>query len=153
MSKLELKIVPPVIFLVFTLAMWAISLITPQTEVLDSHGIIIPALFVAAGVSLMLVSALAFSKAKTTMDPREPEKTSALLTGGSYRFSRNPLYVANLLILLGWGFYLSNLYALILIVGFVLYINRFQIIPEERALQTRFGDQFLAYKAKVRRWI
>ena len=87
------------------------------------------------------------------MDPRQPENSSALLTSGTYRFSRNPLYVANLLVLIGWGLFLSNIYALILIVGFVLYITRFQIEPEEKALQTRFGDQYLAYKARVRRWL
>jgi len=153
MSKLELKIVPPVIVLIFALAMWAISLITPQAEVLDSHGIIIPALFVAAGFVLMLISAFAFHRAKTTINPMRPQNSSALVTSGIYNFSRNPIYFADLLMLVGWGIYLSNFFALALIIIFILYVTRFQIMPEEKALADRFGDQYLAYKARVRRWI
>ncbi len=153
MSKLELKIVPPVIVLISALAMWGVSLITPQAEVLDTHTIIIPALFVAAGFVLMLISAFAFHRAKTTINPMRPQNSSALVTNSVYNFSRNPIYLADLLMLVGWAIYLSNFFALALIVIFVLYVTRFQIMPEEKALEERFGDQYLAYKARVRRWI
>jgi len=153
MSKLELKIVPPAVVLIFAVLMWLISQITPQIDFLGNFRILIPGIFIAAGVLLMLVSASAFRKVKTTINPMRPENSSALVTSGVYRFSRNPIYVADLLILLGWGFYLSNPYALVLIAVFVLYETRFQIMPEERALQTRFGDQYLDYTARVRRWI
>jgi len=153
MSKLELKIVPPLIVLIFALGMWGVSLITPQAEVLDTHTIIIPVLFVGAGFVLMLISAFAFHRAKTTINPMRPQNSSALVTSGVYNFSRNPIYLADLLMLVGWAIYLANFFALALLVLFVFYVTRFQIMPEERALKERFGDEYLAYKNKVRRWI
>ncbi len=63
------------------------------------------------------------------------------------------MYVGLLFILIGWGLFLSNLYSLALPAGFVLYMNRFQIRPEEKALEAIFGEEFLAYKIRVRRWL
>jgi len=153
MSKLELKIVPPVIVLIFALGMWVVSLVTPQIAIIAGSKILIGGLFIAAGIVLMLVSAFSLSRAKTTINPRRPENSSALVVSGTYTLSRNPIYLADLLILLGWGLYLSNLFALALVIAFIFYVTRFQIMPEERALEKRFGDQYLAYKNKVRRWI
>jgi len=63
------------------------------------------------------------------------------------------MYLGVILVLVGWALFLGNLLSALLIVGFVLYINRYQILPEERLLQEKFGADFLAYKDKVRRWI
>jgi protein-S-isoprenylcysteine O-methyltransferase Ste14 len=63
------------------------------------------------------------------------------------------MYLALLLALTGWGLYLANIFSLIFVVGFVLYMNRFQIQPEERALEEIFGAKFSDYKNQVRRWI
>ena len=82
-----------------------------------------------------------------------PESTSSLVTAGLYRYSRNPIYVADVIFLLSWAFYLNNPISLLGIVGFVLYMNRFQIQPEERALEANFGQAYLDFKARVRRWI
>ncbi len=153
MSKLELKIVPPLVVAVFALAMWGIAKITPQFESLGTYQKLAAAIFASAGVVLMLVSALYFKKAETTINPRRPDKSSALVTSGVYRFSRNPIYIADALILIGWGLFLSNLYSLALVAGFWLYMTRFQIKPEERVLEKLFGEEFLAYKARVRRWL
>ncbi|HET9680124.1 MAG TPA: isoprenylcysteine carboxylmethyltransferase family protein, partial [Gammaproteobacteria bacterium] len=62
-------------------------------------------------------------------------------------------YLGMFIMLLGWGVFWSSLLALIGPVIFLLYINQFQIVPEERALSQLFGDSFAAYKAKVRRWV
>jgi len=94
MSKLELKIVPPLVVTVFALAMWAVAKITPQFEILAAYNKLITAIFASAGVVLMLVSALYFKRAETTINPRRPDKSSALVTSGVYRFSRNPIYIA-----------------------------------------------------------
>ncbi len=153
MSKLELKIVPPLVVAVFALGMWAVAKITPRFEILSTYKTPTAVVFAAAGVVLMLVSALYFKRAGTTINPRHPDESSALVTSGVYRFSRNPIYIADTLILVGWGLFLSNLYALALIVGFVLYMTRFQIKAEERALEELFGEGYVAYKAKVRRWL
>lgn len=80
-------------------------------------------------------------------------KASALVTGGVYRWTRNPMYLGMAALLLAWGFWLANAGALAVISLFIAYLNRFQIAPEERALEARFGDEFTAYRARVRRWI
>lgn len=72
---------------------------------------------------------------------------------GIFKFSRNPMYLALFLGLMGWGLFLHNFYSLALTVVFVVYMNRFQIQPEERALEKAFGSVFLEYRQQVRRWI
>jgi protein-S-isoprenylcysteine O-methyltransferase Ste14 len=94
-----------------------------------------------------------FRNAETTINPMKPESSSALVASGIYRWTRNPMYLGLLWILLGWGIYLSNAPAYLVLPGFVLYMNRFQIEPEERALTRIFGPAFAAYRAHVRKWI
>lgn len=87
------------------------------------------------------------------MNPIKPMTTSSLVTGGAFRFTRNPMYLSLLLYLIAWAVYLSNVWALLLVPMFVLYINEFQIKPEERALSSLFGPEYAAYKEMVRRWL
>jgi len=89
----------------------------------------------------------------TTVNPMKPESSSALVRSGIYAWSRNPMYVGFLLILIAWAILLSNATAFVFLPGFLLYMNRFQIEPEERALFSTFGQHFTAYAARVRRWI
>ena len=63
------------------------------------------------------------------------------------------MYLGFALLLLAWGLFLENLAALLGVAAFVLYMNRFQIAPEERALEARFGAEYSRYCARVRRWI
>ena len=67
--------------------------------------------------------------------------------------TRNPMYLGFLLVLLGWAIYLSNVLAFLLLPAFILYMNRFQIYPEEKALASLFGEEFASYKSRVRRWL
>ena len=100
------------------------------------------------------VAALAgFRRARTTVNPMTPQASSALVTGGIYRFTRNPMYLAMLIVLAGWGYVVANGAALAMLPLFVAYLNRFQIQPEERALAARFGEGFERYRASVRRWL
>ncbi len=78
---------------------------------------------------------------------------SSLVTSGVYTISRNPMYLGGLIMLLGWGILLSNAPALVCLPVYVLYINRFQIEPEERALTLLFGPAYTAYTARARRWL
>jgi protein-S-isoprenylcysteine O-methyltransferase Ste14 len=87
------------------------------------------------------------------VNPLHPEATSSLVITGIYRHTRNPMYVGFAAVLLGWAAYLAAPLALLGPLTFVLYITRFQIIPEERALHAKFGPEFAAYQARVRRWI
>ena len=81
-----------------------------------------------------------------------PSKATSLVTGGIYNYSRNPMYLALLLILLAWGLWLGNAFNILLAAGFVGYMNKFQIIPEETALASKFGKTYHQYCILVRRW-
>ncbi len=153
MSFLELKIPPPLVALITGLAMWGLDRFTTHLDALVDIRFYSAGIFALGGVVLMGLSFVGFAKAKTTVNPLSPDKASALVTTGVYGFSRNPIYVADMLLLFAWGFYLANPFSLVLAFGFVVYLTRFQIVPEERALETLFGEDYLAYKTRVRRWL
>lgn len=115
---------------------------------------------VLSGLVVALVGALIsgagareFKRAKTTVNPLHPERASAVVTSGIYRFTRNPMYVGIALVLLGWFVFLGSLSALVGLPLFVWYITRFQIRPEERALEAKFGAEYISYLESVRRWL
>lgn len=107
----------------------------------------------AVGILIDLAGLFQFLRARTTINPLTPKNASALVTGGIYRWTRNPMYLGMATLLLAWGVWLANAGALAVISLFVAYLNRFQIAPEERALEDRFGDEFAAYRARARRWL
>ena len=111
------------------------------------------AVIFSAALLIGLSAVFGFHRAKTTVNPLKPEASTALVTGGVYRWTRNPMYLAMLLVLIGWACIVSNWAALAILPLFVIYLNRFQIEPEERALQSRFGAEFESYRRKVRRWL
>ncbi len=110
-------------------------------------------LIAVSGLFLILISSITFYRQNTTLNPLRPESASTLIRTGPYRYSRNPIYGGFVLILLGWGSYLHNLASILCVIAFVLYMNRFQIIPEEKALEQKFGAGFEAYKRSVNRWL
>lgn len=105
------------------------------------------------GVLILIAAAYEFSRAHTTLDPLHPRAASALVVSGVFRYSRNPMYLGMAILLVAWGLYLSHPLALLGVPAFVAYINRFQIIPEEKALRALFPGAFEAYARQVRRWI
>jgi protein-S-isoprenylcysteine O-methyltransferase Ste14 len=109
--------------------------------------------FCSTGGIFGLLGLVQFYRHSTSIDPHKPDKASDLVTDGIYGISRNPMYVGLLFILAGWGFYLENLLTLLVLPLFVEYMNRFQIIPEEKAMEEKFGDEYLRYKNEVRRWL
>ena len=109
--------------------------------------------FVIAALVIGIWAVVDFRRAKTTVNPLKPEAASTLVVRGLFRWTRNPMYLAMLLLLLGWACLLSNWAALAILPLFVIYMNRFQIGPEERALQARFGAEFDHYRKRVRRWL
>ena len=96
---------------------------------------------------------LAFRASRTTINPLRPKRVSALVTVCVYRITRNPMYVGLCCILLAWAVHLAALPAFLGPPAFVLYVTRFQIVPEERALAELFGERYLEYAARVRRWL
>lgn len=152
MQMLEKRIPPPLVAGVIGLAMWGLSPVQPGLEV--SLSVLVAAVIAALlGVVFGILGVIAFRQAKTTANPLKPETASTLVDSGIYRVSRNPMYLGIALLLLAWAIYLSSVWPLLGVVAFVHYMNRFQILPEEEAMEKRFGQEYRVYKAKVRRWL
>ena len=153
MHALELKVPPVSLVLAAALAMWLAPSAGPDFILPPMARATIAPVLVAGGAFLSLAGVASFLRAKTTVNPTKPGSVSSLVTTGVYRFTRNPMYLGLLLMLLGWAAFLSNALAFVVVPLFVLYMNRFQIVPEERALSALFGAEFDAYATRVRRWL
>lgn len=150
---LEKRIPPLLLVIIFGLAMWGLAAFSPP---LGIDGAILNVIAVAVfvlGTLFPVAGVVAFRQAQTTVDPRTPEASSTLVSSGVYRYSRNPMYVGFAFWLLAWAIFLGSGWAFLGVVGFVMYMNRFQIAPEERALRELFGDTFRDYEQRVRRWL
>ncbi|MCW5570255.1 MAG: isoprenylcysteine carboxylmethyltransferase family protein [Steroidobacteraceae bacterium] len=152
MNALELKVPPPLVALVTGLLMWWAAKLVPPLALPGVARIAVAVVFAGVGVGLAMSGVLTFRRAKTTVNPTTPAAASALVRTGVFRFTRNPMYLGLLLCLVAWAIFLSSVLALLSAPLFVVYMNRFQIAPEERALAALFGDSFAAYKRDVRRW-
>ena len=120
----------------------------------DFRGRTLLALMLAgAAAAIGAAGVFEFRRARTTVNPLQPGRASALVTGGIYRHTRNPMYVAVATLLLAWALWLGNALAPLGTVLFVAWIDRLQIPPEERALETLFGAEFERYRSEVRRWL
>ena len=153
MQALELKIPPPIVAALVAAAMWAVSLVTPRVDTPYRWRLAAAILLALAGVAIAGAGVMAFRRAKTTVSPLKPQATSSLVTSGIYRMTRNPMYVGMAFALLGWAAFLSSIWSLLGFLLFVLYMTRFQIIPEERVLSSMFGTAFSEYQTTVRRWL
>ncbi len=153
MKKLELFIPPPIIAGLIAALMWLVVPGVPSVAQLPLHHLVISFGAMILGMGFAMAGVAIVLLHKSTINPHSPEKTSHLVTGGVYRFTRNPMYVGILLVLAGWAFYLSHILPLLFLPGFLFYMNRFQIIPEEQVLEKRFGTEFTVYRDSVRRWL
>jgi protein-S-isoprenylcysteine O-methyltransferase Ste14 len=152
---LEHRIPPPVVGAVVAAGMWAL-VATGGLLPLPDFGprLLLTGLLVATGLAFDLAGLRAFLARRTTVNPMRPERATSLVTDGVYRITRNPMYIGMVFLLLAWGLYLADAAALVLgPVVYVLYLNRFQIGPEERVLLGLFGEQYRGYMARVRRWL
>lgn len=153
MNSLELKVPPVAQVVVHALGMWFVSRNTPPLSMTIPGSLWFSIILLGAGVAVALAGVLAFRKARTTVDPTHPDASSSVVSTGVYRWSRNPMYVGILLVLGGWAFYLSHALAFAFLPVFVLYMNRFQIHPEEKAMCSKFGAEYRTYMGSVRRWL
>ena len=153
MSRLDHKIPPPVIAVVCAGLAWALAYLTPAFVYAIPARLSLTAALVFAGIALDISGILFFRKARTTVNPLSPSKSAAIVQNGPYRFTRNPMYVGMACFLLAYCVYLGSPIAVISVVAFVAYITRFQIIPEEKFLLEKFGEQYARYTKAVRRWI
>jgi protein-S-isoprenylcysteine O-methyltransferase Ste14 len=150
---LELKVPPVALGLIIAAAMWLASTYSPSLALAIPWRAAIALAIVGVGLAMAVAGVLAFRKAKTTVNPTKPESTSTVVASGIYGLSRNPMYVGFLLVLAGWGVFLAHVLPFLFLPLFVLYMNRFQIGPEERALSARFGSEYATYMGSVRRWL
>lgn len=147
---MKLKIPPALVFIISTILMYLLSSYFP---IIDVYALLVGVGLVLLGAYIAILGVYSFRKAKTTVNPLHPEKSSTIVSSGIYRFTRNPMYLGMSVALLGMTFIFGDISAILGVIGFVLYINYFQIIPEEKILKSNFGKVYEEYCVKTRRWI
>jgi protein-S-isoprenylcysteine O-methyltransferase Ste14 len=144
------RILPPVYFLAALLSMAVLHFVFPVARIFRPFyfggGTLI-----LVGVAVILWAARLFSKAGTTIKPfQEPSK---LVVGGPYRWSRNPIYLGMVVILIGVGLVLGTLSSFVIVPLFIWLIRKRFILPEEAMLEKSFGFTYAEYKRLIRRWL
>ena len=144
---------PPVVAAIVGAVMWALDRRLELCKFESALQAPVAGILLIVGLLLMLCAVASFVAARTTINPLRPSRASSLVTTGIFRISRNPIYLGDLVLLAALAVWLGNAISALLLVPFVAYINRFQIIPEEHALTKLFGSSYIAYCSKVRRWL
>ena len=152
-TGLELKVPPVALAAIAAALMWCARSATPDFDFPFPSNLMFPVGLALLGALTCLAGVVAFRRANTTVNPMKPDTTSSLVVSGIYRYTRNPMYLGFLLLLMAWAAALSNVLPLASLLAFVLYMNRFQIVPEERMLASRFAQDYAEYRARVRRWL
>ncbi len=145
------KVVPPVYFLISLIFVTALYYLLPVVKVIPFPYAYAGILFIVFGLTIMLIAVAAFSRAKTPIIPFE--RSTALVVEGMYQFTRNPMYLGMVLVLTGAGVFFGVVSAFLPIPFFIRGITANFIRGEERFLEDIFGEVYVAYKQKVRRWV
>lgn len=155
MASLATRVPPPILALASTVIVWLLGRVglggpTLDTVVVDAIGVGVA----LGGLAIAGLGLREFRRADTTFDPHRIDETSALVTSGPYRFTRNPMYVGLLAVLVGIGLVLGEIGALV--IGaflFVAVLTALQIRPEEAMMVRLFGAEYEEYRRRVRRWL
>ena len=149
---MRIKILPPLIMLLFAGVMYVLAKFLPvgQFEFFGRKQLAV--ILLGLAVLCMILALFKFKRAKTTTNPIDLTQTSSLVTSGIFKYTRNPMYLAMLLILLALGLKLGNAFNTLVAAGFVYYMNHFQIKFEEEALEKKYGKTYSLYKKNTRRW-
>lgn len=150
-SEQPRKIVPPVYLACSIIAMFMLDHFFPVGHFGGPFVWGFASAFLAAGLMLLIHSAGLFAKADTALIPFH--KSTALVTNGPYKITRNPMYLGMVLVLLGMAVILGSLVTFLVIPVFVVIIHFNFILGEERFMEELFGEEYLAYKRRVRRWL
>ena len=145
------KIPPPIIALVCALGILFSKPFFREYSNVNNSSISI--LFFLIGIACFFFAIELFKKHNTTISPLKPEKATSLIVSGIYMYSRNPMYLGMLFILISTSIRFNIIGGIISISTFIIYITKFQIIPEEEQLKRIFGEKFLNYKKKTRMWL
>lgn len=150
---MKLKVPPPLLGLVAAVLIWLADYTFPSLSTELPAQRLLAVVLLLTGLCIDLLSVFTFFKAKTTVNPLSPQKTSTLVTAGMFTVSRNPMYLGMLLMLTGWALWNGSLLGILPIALFVFAINWLQIKPEEKVLERKFGAEYERYRNRVRRWI
>ena len=150
---LKLKIPPPVYFLLFAAVMWLLARDWPVLHWLPPPWNYTGLVLMLGAALLGVWSLVLFVKSHTTVNPLHPEKTKTLVTDGLYRYTRNPMYIGLLVMLIGWAIYLGSLTPFFVLPAFVWLITQLQILPEEQMLSEKFGQAYQDFLQRVPRWL
>lgn len=153
MARLELKVPPDVVVLGVVALMWIASRFGGSLPLQSLPRYLIGATLIVCGLALIFEARAAFSARRTPFGPLHPSRATTLVTGGSYSFSRNPMYLGTGIALLGLGVVFDSAYSVVSSLLYAFYVDRFQIVPEERALAAKFGSEYGKYRSRVRRWV
>ena len=141
---------PPLIYLGFFAIGVGVDSIWPVELLPQTVQYVAGAAIIAASGVIVVSTLRLFRRARTPFDVRKP--ASVLITDGVFRLSRNPGYVALTLLCVGLAILIDTLWVFVLLVPALVVMHYGVIIREERYLERRFGDEYLRYKASVRRW-
>jgi len=147
----NVRVHPPIIFAISILAGIGLNNIWPLAMPLGVHGRFYGGMIIFVAMLLAAWSLFRFHRASTDVRPDKPDQ--ALITSGPYRFTRNPLYIVLSLAQLTAAVWLDNPWILLLLPVSVIVITRYAITREERYLEKLFGQSYLDYKRRVRRWL
>jgi protein-S-isoprenylcysteine O-methyltransferase Ste14 len=145
------RVPPPLVFLATILAGVAIDRALPLPIVPIAVAGWLGGALVVVGLMISGLSAREFRKAKTTIQPNHPAST--LVETGPFRYSRNPMYFALTIVQVGLGVWINSAWVLVLLVPTLIWIRHGVIAREERHLDAKFGQAYVAYQARVRRWL
>ena len=151
MNILKTKIPPPIIASTCIVINYLSTYLTNPVKFpnIEKIGILI----LLVGLITPMLAIFLFKKNKTTVNPINPEEATTLVTTGIFSITRNPMYLGLFFVISSTILFFGSWFGLIILMFFVLYINKFQIIPEEEAMEKLFGNKYNDYKKNVRRWI
>ena len=149
--SMKTKIPPPIIALIcivinYLSTYFINSIKFPYIEIIGG-------LILLIGLITAMLGILLFKKDKTTVNPINPEETTTLVTTGIFSITRNPMYLGFFLVISSTILFFGSWFGMIILMFYVWYINKFQIIPEEEVMEKLFGSEYNEYKKYVRRWI
>jgi protein-S-isoprenylcysteine O-methyltransferase Ste14 len=142
---------PPLIFLAGLAIGFALEALLPGSSVPGAVRWILGGLLLLAGLTLLASFNTLFNRHDTAVEPWKP--TTAIVTTGPYRFTRNPAYLGMALVYVGIALLASALWVLLPLPVVLAVIDNGVIKREERYLERKFGDEYVAYRRGVRRWI
>ena len=145
------KIPPPIVTLAFGLMIYFSRNIFPDINNIIFY--VLSLFFIILGPFILISAVRSFKAKQTTINPININNASSLVISGVFKYSRNPMYLGMVFILLALSFRFNLVGGILFTSIFIMYITKFQIIPEEAAMKSIFGEDFNKYKNKTRRWI